>query len=111
MRDRVRLADVLVLESNHDLDMLKADTRRPWSVKQRITGRHGHLSNLAARELLGECRDPAWKHVFLAHLSRDCNSLEAVDRTFSDLRASSTIPYSIATIAPDGPAMLTVELA
>ncbi len=49
--------------------------------------------------------------MFLAHLSRDCNSLEAVDRTFSDLRTSSTIPYSIATIAPDVPAMLTVDLA
>jgi phosphoribosyl 1,2-cyclic phosphodiesterase len=111
VRDRVRLADVLVLESNHDLDMLKADTRRPWSVKQRITGRHGHLSNLAARELLGECHNPAWKHVFLAHLSQDCNSLEAVERMFSDLRTSSKIPYSLATISPYRPAMLTIDLA
>jgi phosphoribosyl 1,2-cyclic phosphodiesterase len=109
VRERVRRADVLVLESNYDLDMLNADTRRPWSVKQRITGRHGHLSNLAARELLGECQNPAWKHVVLAHLSRDCNSLEAVERTFSDLRTPTT-RYSLATIPPDGSTMSPIEL-
>ena len=111
VRERIRQADILVLESNHDLEMLKADTRRPWSVKQRITGRHGHLSNEAARDLLRDCPNPAWKHVFLAHLSRDCNSLEAVDRTFSDLRTATELPYSLATVAPDGAVMPVLRLA
>lgn len=110
VRERIRLADILVLESNHDLDMLNADTRRPWSVKQRITGRHGHLSNQAACEVLQECNNPSWKHVFLAHLSRDCNSLEAVDRTFAGIRASSTLTYSLETVAPDGPGTPVLEL-
>ena len=110
VRERIRLADILVLESNHDLDMLNADTRRPWSVKQRITGRHGHLSNQAARDILTECANPTWKHVYLAHLSRDCNSLEAVDRTFADIRASSAQTYSLETVAPDGPGTAVLEL-
>ena len=46
--ERVRLVDILMIETNHDERMLQEDTRRPWSVKQRILSRHGHLSNDAA---------------------------------------------------------------
>jgi len=79
VRERIREADVLVVEANHCPQMLEADTKRPWSVKQRIGGRHGHLSNEAARELLASIASPRWQHVFLAHLSRDCNSTAAVE--------------------------------
>jgi phosphoribosyl 1,2-cyclic phosphodiesterase len=79
VRERIREADVLVVEANHCPRMLEADTKRPWSVKQRIGGRHGHLSNEAARELLASIASPRWRHVFLAHLSRDCNSPAAVE--------------------------------
>lgn len=83
VRQRIRDVDVLVLEANYDHDLLKHDTRRPWSVKQRISGRHGHLSNEAARDLMASVERPAWRHVCLAHLSRDCNSLAAVQSTFA----------------------------
>jgi phosphoribosyl 1,2-cyclic phosphodiesterase len=43
--ERVRLVDTLMIETNHDERMLQEDTKRPWSVKQRILSRHGHLSN------------------------------------------------------------------
>ena len=43
--ERVRRANVLLLEANHDLKLLQEDTTRPWIVKQRIVSRHGHLSN------------------------------------------------------------------
>ena len=46
--ERVRHANVLVLEANHDVRMLQDCPHRPWSLKQRILGRHGHLSNEAA---------------------------------------------------------------
>src|SRR5258708_5957716 len=46
--DRVRAANVLVLEANHDVKMLQDCPRRPWSLKQRILGRPGHLSHQAA---------------------------------------------------------------
>ncbi len=50
--ERVRLVDTLMIETNHDERMLQEDTRRPWSVKQRILSRHGHLSNDAAAKLV-----------------------------------------------------------
>lgn len=96
IRERIRDADVLVVEANHCSEMLKADTKRPWSVKQRIGGRHGHLSNQSALELLSSVASPRWQRVFLAHLSRDCNSPAAVERAFAPL----SCPFSI--VAPGG---------
>lgn len=77
----VQDADLLIIEANHDLDLLEQDPHRPFSVKQRIRGRHGHLSNLAARQFLDGIPHPRWREVVFAHLSRDCNSLECVART------------------------------
>lgn len=77
----VRDADLLVLEANHDLEMLEQDPLRPFSVKQRIRGRHGHLSNLAAREFLESVPEARWKQVVFAHLSKDCNSVACAAET------------------------------
>jgi phosphoribosyl 1,2-cyclic phosphodiesterase len=72
--DRVRPANVLVLETNYDLKLLQADTKRPWSIKQRILSRHGHLSNAAAADVLEQIASDALQHVYCGHLSRDCNT-------------------------------------
>ena len=53
VHERVRAATTLLIETNHDTNLLNADTKRPWSVKQRITSRHGHLSNEAAADVVG----------------------------------------------------------
>lgn len=74
--DRVRNARVLVLETNHDVRMLQECPHRPWSLKQRILSRHGHLSNEAAAEGFEQVVGEAMQHVLLAHLSRDCNRPE-----------------------------------
>ncbi|MFM1769030.1 MAG: putative metallo-hydrolase YycJ [Verrucomicrobiota bacterium] len=74
--DRVRPAQALVLEANHDVKMLQEDTRRSWSIKQRILSRHGHLSNEAAGALAREVASDTLRHVYLGHLSRDCNRPE-----------------------------------
>ncbi len=71
-RERLRHCQAVVLEANHDEQMLHA-AQRPWSLKQRILGRQGHLSNAHAAEMLAEIAGPDLKQVFLAHLSRDCN--------------------------------------
>lgn len=71
--ERVRPANVLVLESNYDPKMLQDDTKRPWSVKQRIVSRHGHLSNEAAGGVATEIVTAELKHIFLGHLSSGCN--------------------------------------
>lgn len=83
--ESVRQADCLVIESNHDTELLESDERRPWSVKQRISGRHGHLSNQAAFDFLSSIERPRWRQVFLGHLSRDCNELSLVERLFAPL--------------------------
>ena len=94
---RIQDVDTLVLESNYDTQMLQDDPRRPWALKQRINGRHGHLSNTAASQLISSIDRPRWNRVFLAHLSSDCNSAEAVDTTFAELRRQTR--FSIETIA------------
>jgi phosphoribosyl 1,2-cyclic phosphodiesterase len=69
---RLRNLDVLILETNHDLDMLR-NGPYPWSLKQRVAGRHGHLSNREAAEGLPELIDDRLRWVVLYHLSRTNN--------------------------------------
>ncbi|NVM22755.1 MAG: MBL fold metallo-hydrolase [Desulfobacterales bacterium] len=68
---------MVVLEANHDLKMLE-EGPYPWEVKQRIRSRHGHLSNEASRDLLGEISHSALRHVVLAHISETNNHPEKV---------------------------------
>jgi len=73
IRDRLRGADSLFIEANYDVHLLEADTKRPWPTKQRISGRHGHLSNEQAAELILSLAHEDLNHVVLGHLSDDCN--------------------------------------
>jgi phosphoribosyl 1,2-cyclic phosphodiesterase len=82
--ERVKPAHALVLEANYDLHLLQEDTRRPWSIKQRIAGRHGHLSNTAAADAAQEIVSADLKHLFLGHLSQDCNRPELALNTVRD---------------------------
>jgi phosphoribosyl 1,2-cyclic phosphodiesterase len=72
VRQALREVDVLVLESNHDEGMLWSGPYPP-SVCNRIAGRHGHLSNVAAGRLARESVHRTMSHVVLAHLSENCN--------------------------------------
>ncbi len=72
--ERVRGVQTLVIETNHDEKLLQNDTRRPWSLKQRIMSRHGHLSNHAAAAVIAELRESGLQRAILGHLSRDCNA-------------------------------------
>ena len=78
--ERVRSANVLVLEANHDLKLLQEDTKRPWSLKQRILSRHGHLSNDAAAQVAEQVVWAELRHLYLGHLSGDCNRPELAER-------------------------------
>ena len=64
--------DVIVLESNHDLEMLKVGPY-PWFLKQRIMGREGHLSNEGASRFFSESFDGQARYIVLAHLSESNN--------------------------------------
>ena len=78
--ERIRHAHALVLESNHDVKMLQDCPRRPWSLKQRILGRHGHLSNEAAADCVADIMTDNLRHLYLGHLSRECNKPELAQR-------------------------------
>jgi len=79
VREHLRGSDLLILESNHDLDMLKVGPY-PWHVKQRVMSRTGHLSNHAVSEFLAEGGpessgfDARARWVVLAHLSENNNN-------------------------------------
>ena len=73
MVERLRGCHALVLESNYDETMLREEEKRPWSVKQRISARHGHLSNGAAAKLVEEVAGPELQEIFLGHISENCN--------------------------------------
>lgn len=73
--DAISASDVLILESNHDLDMLRMGGY-PWSLKERLMGRHGHLSNTAVSQFLGGPYDGRASYVVLAHLSAQNNHPE-----------------------------------
>ena len=71
----LRQTDCLILESNHDLDMLKVGPY-PWVVKQRVLSRTGHLSNLAVSEFLSDPEgfDSCARYLVLAHISQENNN-------------------------------------
>ena len=73
----------LVLEANHDERMLR-ESPYPWSVKQRIGGSRGHLSNRVAAELAADLHHPGMGGVLLAHLSRECNEPDLARSTVGE---------------------------
>lgn len=74
VRERMKESDCVIIEANHDELLLKNDFRRPWSLKQRILGKTGHLSNESAARLVAGIAHDGLRTVVLAHISRDCNT-------------------------------------
>ncbi|HVO62837.1 MAG TPA: MBL fold metallo-hydrolase [Terriglobales bacterium] len=77
--DHLRGCEVLVIESNHDLEMLRGGPY-PWSVKQRVMSRVGHLSNEALADFFSTDYDGHAAYVVLAHLSEQNNHPEVARR-------------------------------
>lgn len=90
---------VLILEANHDVDMLH-NGPYPWSVKQRIRSRMGHLSNEQSVEVVSRVFSDTLRQVVLAHLSETNNCAEVVQKTFNrllhrDMRAQLRITVAL----------------
>ena len=77
IRFHLRGSQLLLLESNHDLDMLKVGPY-PWSVKQRVMSRVGHLSNQGACDFIAADFDASARALILGHLSSHNNHPEIV---------------------------------
>jgi phosphoribosyl 1,2-cyclic phosphodiesterase len=78
MTDRLRGLNGLFVEANYDEGLLEADTKRPWGIKQRISSRHGHLSNIQVTELIRDIAHPQLGRLVLGHLSSDCNTPDII---------------------------------
>ena len=92
VKEHIRHVHTLVIEANYDEELLERDERRPWSIKQRIRGRHGHLSNNAAFDLVTELsKKSILEKVYLAHLSKDCNNAHIVRDRFASLGRSLSV--------------------
>ena len=98
--ENVSNADILVLESNYDEILLEQDQNRPQYIKDRTSGRHGHLSNKAAYRFLVKNYQAKWKKVYLAHLSKDCNSIEAISKTFLKGQEKIFFPFTLEIYDP-----------
>lgn len=87
-REALSRANCAVLESNHDPVLLQTSDR-PLSLKQRIAGRCGHLSNGQAADALRETNPPGLRVLLLAHLSSQCNAdylaRESMEHALDDL--------------------------
>ncbi len=90
----LRGCDYLYIEANHDPSMVHASSR-PFVYKKRVLGRWGHLSNEACAQLIKEIKHPHLKHVYLAHLSKDCNHPELALKKVRE-HLGKEIPLSIA---------------
>ena len=87
VKKALALSDIMVLESNHDLDMLRQGPY-PWMLKKRILSNRGHLSNNDAGWTLAKLPRKNRTHVFLAHLSKENNRPELARTTVSDILSS-----------------------
>ena len=92
IREQVGLANYLVLEANHDVNMLSMGKYSPY-LKERISSDRGHLSNEQAAMLLAEYATPQLRHVWLCHLSEENNHPELARKTAEAvLRQHGIIP-------------------
>lgn len=87
--DALRGVHGLFIEANHDERLLESDTKRPWSIKQRIRSSHGHLSNGAAADLAACIATESLQHLILGHLSEDCNSPDLATAAVASALAST----------------------
>ena len=92
----------LILEFNHDVDLLQ-NSDRPWSLKQRIRGRKGHLSNEQACELLARVASESLRALFLAHISEECNDMGIARRSAEEALSSCGLNGSTRICLPSWP--------
>ncbi len=100
VRHRILGSDLIVLESNHDAEMLK-NGPYPWYLKQRISSNTGHLSNYSAGELIRETGAAGLKNLILAHLSKENNDpLLALD-VMMKIREENCFSFNISVAKQD----------
>ena len=90
IRHYLKKADHVVIESNHDVDMLM-NGPYPNYLKSRVRGEGGHLSNKECAELIHDIYHPGLQHLFLCHLSQENNDPDLAYRNASKALASEGV--------------------
>lgn len=84
VRGIIKNADAYLVESNHDVEMLRMGAY-PWSLKQRILGDRGHLSNEDGALVMSEVLGNRTKRIYLGHLSKENNLKEIAHLTMENV--------------------------
>jgi phosphoribosyl 1,2-cyclic phosphodiesterase len=95
----LRDVNFLVLESNHDLEMLKVGPY-PWSVKQRVMSRKGHLSNDVVSEFIRQDMDASTATLVLGHISENNNHPELVRLSAAQALAARALTTRLVVAEP-----------
>jgi phosphoribosyl 1,2-cyclic phosphodiesterase len=108
--DHLRRCDVLIIESNHDLEMLRVGPY-PWSVKQRVMSRVGHLSNESLAQFFAKHYDGGASYIVLAHISEQNNHPEIALRAAQEaLGPQQTLLNNRVMLAGQDSPMETIRL-
>jgi len=102
LRQQLRDLDLLVVETNHDMQRLRSGPY-PASVQKRIASNLGHLSNEAGAELAAGSAHRGLAHVILAHLSRRCNEPALALRAVRQALRVTTFQGTIHAASQDRP--------
>ena len=102
----LKACDALIVESNHDREMLMNSTEYPWFVKERILGRCGHLSNEQCGDILKELYPGILSTVVLAHISEKSNTPTLARnnamRVLRERNVADKVKLHVATTEPTG---------
>ena len=102
IRFHLRRTDLLLLESNHDLEMLRVGPY-PWSVKQRVMSRVGHLSNLGMSDFLRNDLNSSTARLVLGHISEQNNHPEIVRREATEALEARGLETSLTVASQHTP--------
>ena len=102
----LRGCEYVILESNHDIEMLKNGSYLPH-LKERILSENGHLSNKNAGRLSCFLSENGTKHITLAHLSRENNTPELALSTVCDLLEKNNLSIDVQVASDSTPTLVT----
>ena len=103
MQNALSHCHALVLECNHDRNLLQNNPKYPPSLKQRIGGVYGHLANETAAEILAAIKTPQLNCIVAAHLSRDNNLPELAQKVLASVMGANAQDIFVATQAEGTP--------
>lgn len=94
--EKMRMANLALVESNHDTELLKIGPY-PWPLKQRISGKYGHLSNDECAQLISSTGENGLCTVIFGHISKQNNNPDLVRITAENLFDGGRVKFAIAS--------------